>query len=57
MLIKLCSNTTYTADEVWNVLEDILDSVRLAETSATGCETGEIWATVESYAINQYGLD
>ncbi len=42
---------------LWEVIEDVLHSVHLAETNRTGNESLEVWATVENYVANHYGDD
>lgn len=42
-------------DCVWEIIDDILDSVRLADERQTGTETLEVWATVTDYVSTHYG--
>ena len=56
------SEKTYTATELWAVIDDVLDSVLLAENEMLlaledGREAPEIFATVRDYAVNRYGDD
>jgi hypothetical protein len=40
-----------SADDVWNVINDILDSVRLADPTGND----EVFGTVSDYVTNTYG--
>ena len=53
--IRLTSTDIYTADEVWNIIVDILVSVQLAELNQRDGDS--ILPTVTDYVTNQYGID
>ncbi len=40
-------------DNIWDIIEDILDSVKLAEESGDG----HVYQTVKDYVVNTYGDD
>lgn len=56
-IIMMDADALGATDLIWEVIEDVLDSVHLAETSRQGNESLEIWATVTDYVSTHYGDD
>ena len=59
--IQLKSNDIYSADQVWQVIDDILDSIKLAEAGLDDDDPMSTFSTVldtvTDYVTNQYGID